>query len=298
MKGTRRTSDASLNNVGGTMPGVILHSHPGERSPRLGLHLDPNLQPRMSHLEEKLTGSGLLVSQPIARKGKTSIMEKAPGNEGAVTQSERAQAEEQPEEEDNIDKDYDLTKSPFNPMEGYLGPEQEAMPAVRDQPALHDSLPRYVTQTKYLIDLVPTRKEIVEDKWATKAVPEQSSSSSTTSSSETKDEGGDAAQDLADGEYFEQMEIDYKGTEGTREDVSSGSETYHPIPQLEEDQLLSGEAIDASPQMESTLLADTTKPTADVELPATGSSVITLFTSLGYPLLKYLCWPVAILDGH
>ena len=108
-------------------------------------------------------------------------------------------------------------------MEGYLGPKQEAMLAVGDQPALHDSLPRYVTETKYLIDLVPTRKEIVEDKWATEAVPEQSSSSSTTSSSETEDKGGDTAQNPADGEYFEQMEIDYKGTEGTREDVSSGS---------------------------------------------------------------------------
>ena len=197
---------------------------------------------------------------------------KAPGNEGAVAQSERAWAEEQPEEEDNIDQDYDLTKSPFNPMEGYLGPKQEATLAVRDQPALHDSLPRYVTETKYLIGLVPTQKEIVEDKQATKAVPEQSSSSSTTSSSETEDKGGNAAQDLADGEYFKQMEIYYKGTEGTQEDVSSGSETYHPISQLEEDQLLSGEAIDASPQTESTLLADTTKPTADVELPATRST--------------------------
>ena len=155
---------------------------------------------------------------------------KAPGNEGAVTQSERARAEEQPEEEDNIDQDYDLTKSPFDPMEGYLGPEQEAMLAVGDQPSLHYSLPRYVTKTKYLIDLVPTWKEIVEDKRATEAVPEQSSSSSTTSSSETEDKGGNTAQDLADGEYFEQMEINYKGTEGTREDVSGGSKTNHPIP--------------------------------------------------------------------
>ena len=38
---------------------------------------------------------------------------KAPGNEGSVTQSERAQAEEQPKEEDNIDQDYDLTIVPF-----------------------------------------------------------------------------------------------------------------------------------------------------------------------------------------
>ena len=155
---------------------------------------------------------------------------KAPGSEGAVTQLEQAQAEEQPEEEDDIDQNYDLTKSPFNPMEGYLGSEQEAALAVRNKPALHDSLPRYVTETKYLIDLVPTWKEIVGDKWATKAVPEQSSSSSTTLSSETKEKGGDADQDLADGEYFEQMEIDYKGTEGTREDVGGGSKTYHPIP--------------------------------------------------------------------
>ena len=197
---------------------------------------------------------------------------KAPGNEGSVAQSERARAEEQPKEEDDIDQDYDLTKSPFDPMESYLGSKQEAMPAVRHQPALHDSLPRYVTETKYLIDLVPTQKEIVGDKWATEAVPEQSLSSSTTLSSETEDEGGDTAQDPADGEYFEQMEINHKGTEGTREDVGSGSETYHPIPKLEEDQLLSGEAIDASPRMESTLLADTAKPTADMELPATGNT--------------------------
>ena len=155
---------------------------------------------------------------------------KDPGNEGSVTQSERARAEEQPKEEDDIDQDYDLTKSPFDPMESYLGSEQEATPAVGDQPALHDSLPRYVTETKYLIDLVPAQKEIVVDKRATEAVPEQPSSSSTTSSSETEDEGGDTAQDLADGEYFEQMEIYYKGTEGTWEDVGGGSEVYHPIP--------------------------------------------------------------------
>ena len=43
MKSTRRTSDASLNNVEGTMPGVMLCSHPGESSPWLGLHLGPGL---------------------------------------------------------------------------------------------------------------------------------------------------------------------------------------------------------------------------------------------------------------
>ena len=115
-------------------------------------------------------------------------------------------------------------------MDNYLGSEQETTPAVKDQPVLHDSLLRYVTKTKYLIDLVPTQKEIASDKPATEAVPEQSSSSSTASSSETEDEGIDAAQDLADGEYFEQMEINYKGTEGTQENVGGGSKVYHPIP--------------------------------------------------------------------
>ena len=143
--------------------------------------------------------------------------------------SEQVQAGEKPEEEDDIDQDYNLTKSPFDPMGNYLGSEQETMPAIRDQPALHDSLPRYVSETKYLIDLVPTQKGVVSDKLATEATQEQSSSSSMASSSETKDEDDDTVQDLADGEYFEQMEIDYKGTEGTQEDVGGGSEVYHPI---------------------------------------------------------------------
>ena len=104
------------------------------------------------------------------------------------------------------------------------------MPAVRDQPVLHDSLPRYVTETKFLIDLVPTQKGTVSDKLTMEAVPEQSSSPSTALSSETKDEDNDTVQDPADGEYFEQMEIDYKGSEGTWEDVGGGSEVYHPIP--------------------------------------------------------------------
>ena len=156
-------------------------------------------------------------------------------------------------------------------MGNYLGSEQETMPAVRDQPALYDSLPRYITETKYLIDLVPTQKGTVSDKPATEAIPEQSLSSSTALSSETEDDD-DAVQDLADGEYFEQMEINCKGTECTWEDIGGGSEVYHPIPQLEEDQLLSGEAMDASSQTESTLLADTAKPTAEVELPTTRST--------------------------
>ena len=188
--------------------------------------------------------------------------------------SEQAQAGEKPEEEDDIDQDYDLTKSPFDPMGNYLGSEQETMPAIRDQPALHDSLLRYVTETKYLIDLVPTQKGVASDKPAMGALPEQSSSSSPASSSETEDEDNDTVQDLADGEYFKQMEIDYKGTGGTWEDVGGVSEIYHPIPWLEEDWLLSGEVMDASPWMESTLLADTARPTAEVEPPATGSAVV------------------------
>ena len=195
-----------------------------------------------------------------------------PGEKVPEAHSEQAQAGEQPVEEDHIDQDYDLTKSPFDPIGNYLGSEQETMLAVRDQPALHDSLPRYVTKTKYLIYLVPTQKGTVLDKLAIEAVPEQSLSSSTAVSLETEDEDDNTVQDLADGKYFEEMEIDYKGTEGTREDVGGGSEVYHPIPQLEEDWLLSGEAMDASPQTESTLLANTVRPTAEAELPATRST--------------------------
>ena len=182
--------------------------------------------------------------------------------------SEQAQAGEKQEEEDDIDQDYNLTKSPFDPMGNYLGSEQETMPAIKDQPVLHDSLPRYVTETKYLIDLVPTQKGVTSDELAMEALPDQSSSSSTALSSETQYEDDDTVQEQADGEYFEQMEIDYKGTEGTWEDAGGVSEIYHPFPRLKEDQLLSGEAMDASPRTESTLLADTAKPKAEAELPA------------------------------
>ena len=185
---------------------------------------------------------------------------------------EQAQAEEKWDEEDDIDQDYNLTKSPFNPMWNYLGSEQETTPAIRSQPVLHDPLPRYVTETKYLIDLVPTQKGVTSEKLAMEASPEQSSSSSTASSSETEDEDDDTVQEQADEEYFEQMEIYYKGTEGTWKDVGRMSETYHPIPQLEEDWLLSGQVMDTSPRTESTLLADTAKPTAEVEFPASGDT--------------------------
>ena len=42
--------------------------------------------------------------------------------------------------------------------------------------------------------------------------------------------------------------------------------------------MLSGEAMDASPRMESTLLADMMKPTAEAELLATGSAAATVTT--------------------
>ena len=78
----------------------------------------------------------------------SALEEKAQG-----TETEKAQAEEVQDEEVDIDQDYDLTKSPFNPMDNYLGSEHEATLVVKSQPMLHDPLPRYVTETKYLIDL-------------------------------------------------------------------------------------------------------------------------------------------------
>ena len=39
--------------------------------------------------------------------------------------SEQAQAGEKPEEEEDIDQDYDLTKSPFDPMRNYLGSDRK-----------------------------------------------------------------------------------------------------------------------------------------------------------------------------
>ena len=186
--------------------------------------------------------------------------------QGAHT--EQAQSEEVKDEEDDSDQDYDLTKSPFNPMDNYLGSEHETTPAVKSQPMLHDPLLRYVTETKYLIDLVPTKGGVTSENLASEASPQQSSSSSTASSSETKDEDDNTVQEQVDEEYLEQMEIDYKGTKGTWEDVGRVSETYHPIPHLDEDWLLSGEVMDVFPRMESTLLADTAKPTAEAGFPA------------------------------
>ena len=68
------------------------------------------------------------------------------------------------------------------------------------------------------------------------------------------------------------MEVNYKGTEGTWEDIGRVLEVYHPIPCIEEDQLLSGEVMDTSPRTESTLLADSTQTAAETVPPATGDT--------------------------
>ena len=82
-----------------------------------------------------------------------------PEAKGSDAQLEQTQVEEQPRKEADIDQDYDLNEPPYDPMDDYLASEQEATPTVRDQMALHDPLPKYLTDTKYLIDLVPTQKE-------------------------------------------------------------------------------------------------------------------------------------------
>ena len=187
-------------------------------------------QPRRRIDRKRAFGQSTSVSEVKDAHQGSALKEKVQG-----TRTEQTQEEEVQDEEDDIDQDYDLTKSPFDPMGNYLGSEHETMPAIKSQPMLHDPLPRYVTETKYLIDLVPTKEGVTSEKLAMEASPEQSLSSSTASSSETEDEDDDTVQEQADEEYLEQMEIDYKGTEGTWEDIGGVSETYHPIPCLEED---------------------------------------------------------------
>ena len=211
-------------------------------------------------------------------------------------QTRQAQAEEMEDDEVDINQDYDLTKSPWDPIDNYLGSEQEATPVVQSQPMLHDPLLRYVTKTKYLIDLVPTKEVTISENLATEASPEQSSSS-TSSLSETEDGDEDAVLNKADKEYLEQMEVDYKGTEGTQEDIGGVPEVYQPIPYLDEDWLFSGEAMDASPRTESTLLLDTAKPAEEIVPPAprdtTGAAsvlanpdILTAEEFLGLPKLE------------
>ena len=103
---------------------------------------------------------------------KSARMKEVQQDVQAGTQEERlcdaptgqAQAEEIQEEKVDIDLDYDLTKSPWDPIENYLGSEQEVTLVTQDQPVLHNPLPRYVTETKYLIDLVPTKEVTAVEK--------------------------------------------------------------------------------------------------------------------------------------
>ena len=211
-------------------------------------------------------------------------------------QTRQAQAEEIQDVKVDIDQDYDLTKSPLYPIYNYLGSEQEATLVAQSQPMLHDPLPRYMTETKYLIDLVPTKEVTTSENLATKASPEQSSSS-TSSSLEAEDGDDDAALDKADEEYLEQMVLDYKGTKGTWKDIGAVPAVYHPIPCFDEYRLLSGEAMDVSPRTESTLLVDTAKPTEEIVSPVSGdttkaasalanSNLLTAEEFLGLPKLE------------
>ena len=90
-------------------------------------------------------------------------------------QPQCAQLEEAQGEEAEIDRDYDLTLSPYNPIGDYLGWEHETTLATETQPMAHDPIPQY------LLNLVPTKKGVTPEKLATEAIPEQLSSSSTSS---------------------------------------------------------------------------------------------------------------------
>ena len=136
----------------------------------------------------------------------------------------KVQPEEEQGEEAEIDHDYELTQSPYNPIGDYLGSEQETTPATKSQPMVHDAIPRY----------------------------------------------------LIDQECLEQMQVDYKGTEGTQEDFGGVPEVYHPIPHIEEDQL----TMDASPRMESTLLADSAQAAAEMVSLATRDTTTTALASI------------------
>ena len=67
-----------------------------------------------------------------------------------------------------------------------------------------------------------------------------------------------------DESHLQQLEAEYKGTETTREEMCRVTESYHTTPNVTDDDLLRGEAMDASPRTETTLLAET------ADTPATG----------------------------
>ena len=64
--------------------------------------------------------------------------------------------------------------------------------------------------------------------------------------------------------HLEQLEAEYKGTETTREEMCGVKETYHATPDVNDEDLLRGEAMDASPRTETALLAEM------ADTPATG----------------------------
>ena len=64
--------------------------------------------------------------------------------------------------------------------------------------------------------------------------------------------------------HLEQLEAKYKGTETTWEEMCGVKETYHATPDVNDEDLLRGEAMDASPRTETALLAKT------ADTPATG----------------------------
>ena len=60
-----------------------------------------------------------------------------------------------------------------------------------------------------------------------------------------------------DQSHLQQLEAEYKGTETTREEMCRVKETYHATPNVTDNDLLRGEAMDVSPRMETALLAKT-----------------------------------------
>ena len=183
------------------------------------------------------------------------------------------QPEEVQRQETEIDCDYNLIHSPYNPVDDYLDPSLEATPTTKKQPMVHDPLPRYLIDLKSLSGAkasgLPTTKGTPSKNPASEVTPKQSSSSSTGSSSEDEDRRTGAVEKQADKEYLEQMQMEYKGTESTQEDMRGVPQVYHTIPHMEEDQLLRGEVMEAFPRTESTLLADTTPGASEAMPPAT-----------------------------
>ena len=86
----------------------------------------------------------------------------------------------------------------------------------------------------------------------------------------------------ADQSHLEQMEADYKGTESTREEMLGVQEAYHTTPN--EDELLGGEAMDASPRTETALLAETgDTPAAGVNCGITEEETLAAVASIHNP---------------